>query len=589
MIKEGIAMEDNGAEVYDLLNEMFETKSNGVNPNRFTDEIRKAILSEDDKKIYDLLRKISSITIKYKKDSVEFVSSWKLYPEEKYFSVDDLDESEYLALQSMNYVQLPKLLCVLVTEILWKYKKDFKVVDPMLGAYYGLYMEKKDTSKWLIALKYIKRAIIMSAKTRKNEKNQYYKNMLFEQIKISDKINRDLFAFEGIDFLINQGWNKMEDFVPMLDSVIEMQPNKIRKVERAYELKKKIYIKMNKKKKEIMSVNNTLADYYIQKAKELDEKNIQSIFNKEEYLKRAIELYRNNGKPDRAKDLMKELLMVQKEMSKFMSPIFITFDKSEIEERFENLDFKESIKQLILYVSFYKIEDIKKSVLERVNDPLENAFGEIRNKNEKGNTLVNILPLDKNDPEKDTELLYKHMYHELSIFAEINGNVLKIIIELFNTIYDFEKDDLRFLVENNAIIPDGRKDIFLEAIYFGLKGENYLALHILAPQMENLFRYIAECAGGNMITLEANWKMQERTGNAIFDDSRLRECYDKDILFLFKGLMIEETGANIRNKIAHGIMNVKEAENGKSTFFICAVIKLLFCTQRNTSVEILRE
>lgn len=32
-------------------------KSNGVNPNRFTDEIRKAILSEDDKKIYDLLRK----------------------------------------------------------------------------------------------------------------------------------------------------------------------------------------------------------------------------------------------------------------------------------------------------------------------------------------------------------------------------------------------------------------------------------------------------------------------------------------------------------------------------------------------------
>lgn len=183
-------MEDNGAEVYDLLNEMFETKSNGVNPNRFTDEIRKAILSEDDKKIYDLLRKISSITIKYKKDSVEFVSSWKLYPEEKYFSVDDLDESEYLALQSMNYVRLPKLLCVLVTEILWKYKKDFKVVDPMLGAYYGLYMEKKDTSKWLIALKYIKRAIIMSAKTRKNEKNQYYKNMLFEQIKISDKINR---------------------------------------------------------------------------------------------------------------------------------------------------------------------------------------------------------------------------------------------------------------------------------------------------------------------------------------------------------------------------------------------------------------
>ena len=53
------------------------------------------------------------------------------------------------------------------------------------------------------------------------------------------------------------------------------------------------------------------------------------------------------------------------------------------------------------------------------------------------------------------------------------------------------------------------------------------------------------------------------------------DCYDNDIIFLFKGLLNEQSGANIRNEIAHGIMEEAKGSTGTCVYFICALIKLL--------------
>lgn len=40
------------------------------------------------------------------------------------------------------------------------------------------------------------------------------------------------------------------------------------------------------------------------------------------------------------------------------------------------------------------------------------------------------------------------------------------------------------------------------------------------------------------------------------------DCYDNDILFLFKTLLNEQSEANIRNEIAHGIIGEASASSG---------------------------
>lgn len=107
---------------------------------------------------------------------------------------------------------------------------------------------------------------------------------------------------------------------------------------------------------------------------------------------------------------------------------------------------------------------------------------------------------------------------------------------------------------------------------------NYEAIHILAPQVENLFRAIAQGAGGITVTLEKDGTSMEKVLSSILSLPELMDCYDNDILFIFRGLLNERAGANIRNEIAHGIISESACSTGACLYFGMAVIKLLSLT-----------
>ena len=114
-----------------------------------------------------------------------------------------------------------------------------------------------------------------------------------------------------------------------------------------------------------------------------------------------------------------------------------------------------------------------------------------------------------------------------------------------------------------------------QGIRLAFEGDYYAAVHILAPQAENIFRYIAKTAGALTVTLENDGSSKQKTLTSIFDLPELLDCYDNDIIFLFKGLLNEQSGTNIRNEIAHGIMEEAKGSTGICIYFICALIKLL--------------
>lgn len=80
----------------------------------------------------------------------------------------------------------------------------------------------------------------------------------------------------------------------------------------------------------------------------------------------------------------------------------------------------------------------------------------------------------------------------------------------------------------------------------------------------------------------------EKVLSSIFNLPEILDCYDNDILFLFKGLLNEQAGANIRNEIAHGIINEARCASGACLYFGAAVIKLLTYTS-SSCYEIFRD
>ena len=135
-------------------------------------------------------------------------------------------------------------------------------------------------------------------------------------------------------------------------------------------------------------------------------------------------------------------------------------------------------------------------------------------------------------------------------------------------------DDLSFLTEENAAIPNGRNEIIKFGLYLGLSGKLYATMHILLPQMEHIIRNLVTLCGDTVSFIKDSCE-EYNTLSKLFKSDKLHECYDEDIIFTFQSIMDERAGANLRNINAHGLMGPSIGNGGATLCFLSLIIKFL--------------
>lgn len=432
-------------DIYELLVDIIKKDGYKTIRGDFSDSNKERLQTQSEKDIFELIKNICSMSVKYEKDVVIFDPAMIWYDDgTRSYGPQDLRDEDYDKLENLDIEKLPTVLAARIADLLWIYRKKYKMAEKAIELYRRIFVEQFDSNRWTKCVEAIKRSLVLSAKLNKQE---------------------------------------------------------------------------------------------------LLKKDCECIYEK------ICEL---NGD----------------------DPLYLSISLIDILYEFKG----EEILMIAQCVQLYEKEDLKKRVLEESVDPISSLFG-MGYKDEKGRTIIDIPALDINDPTGNIEVLELHMHSVAKLIEEISGNTyLKWSIELLNKNHKYEKNDLKFLVEDNPIIPVGRANIILSAIYYGLKGDIYLALHILAPQTENMFRTIAEYADGTITTLKDDGSSEKKLLSKVFDMPELIECYDNDILFLLKGLLNEKAGANIRNEIAHGIMGERNGNSGCSIYFFCLFLKILSFT-----------
>lgn len=575
-------------DIYDKLKDIIEVKKHRLSAMLFTEESKQG-LDTQDMAIFDLMKNIASLTFKISDDNVEIIP-YIVTNESRSFSIDDLSDTDYDLLLSLDLEKLPLNLKARTSDILWVQKKNYNSAIVAAESYYDLFNLWFSDEDWLEALKMIKRAICISAQLKKQDLYDKYCQTVYNHIIRIDGNDADFLSIFLIRILLFQSYKDLGRIIPVIDRIINNSRDNPHKAEQAFELKSNCLNKVKKKELAIQS-NVNMADYLVDYGEKVLINDIQGPLRAQYFFGKAINTYRNNSQPEKAEKIHKRLVEIQKDIPKLMKPFTMQFDikgvVDNIKQNMTGFSFEESIVRLAQMVSFYKKDDFKKKVLEELSfsQMFTSAFI-----NSNGQTTYTLPGLDLSNPEKDPELLDNHIHHKMleheKIFGDIYGrNILAYIKDNFN----IENESLDFLLSNNFLIPEGRESIFRSAIVMALSGRYYEAIHILAPQTENVFRYIAREVGALTVTLETDGTSKEKVLSSIFDLPELIDSYDNDILFLFKGLLNEQAGANIRNEIAHGIINLYSASSGASIYFICAVIKLLVISSRECTELFLNE
>lgn len=567
--------------IYELLNRIIVNKRYSLSPNLFI-EADRTELSEEERSIFDLLKNIVSLGTKIHNDGIEFHPMFVMADGSRTFSIEDISEDDYLILHSLKLEKMPLILRALLADILWTNKKEFNAAKIAANAYWELFTFWYRDDDNVGTIDIIRRAVCISAQTKQT--------LLFEKIQgwfvdfLEEKAanNDGFFALRVMELFFGQKNFDVSIFLPVLDDLIDGNSDNIAKVEQAYKLKTECLFKL-KRKEDAIKNNNLLADYYLEFAEKIFKKDIQGALRAVNFYQKGIMLYRNNGESDKADAAHKRLVEIQKEIPKIMVPFSVELDIKgvidNLKANMEGLSFEECVIRLTQMFVFEKQEDIKKRVIEEFKDnPISHLFGKSLI-NAQGQTVLALHPLDIHDPEKDPKLMELHMYQNALEKQKVAGDIwVKNALIIIRDKFVIDKSMVEFLVKDNPIIPDGRERIFQSGLYMFLNGDYYEALHILAPQVENLFRNIAREVGGLTVTLEKDGSSMEKVLSSILSLPELVDCYDNDILFTFRGLLNEQAGANIRNEIAHGIISEYACSTGVCLYFGVAVIKLLSLT-----------
>jgi hypothetical protein len=141
--------------------------------------------------------------------------------------------------------------------------------------------------------------------------------------------------------------------------------------------------------------------------------------------------------------------------------------------------------------------------------------------------------------------------------------------------HHFTRTDFIQIVTRAGIVPMDRIQQFGTALYLGYDGDFSTALQLLSPQVENLVRRHLGNAGVATTTISADGIENERGLSALMEASEVDQIFGEDVAFEIRALFCSRLGPNLRNEVAHGMLNDATANGANALYAWWFVLRMV--------------
>lgn len=467
------------------------------------------------------------------------------------------------------------------SHIVWTITKEYSYGQIAVTGYLDNFQRLFDPEHWGRCYEKVEMAYhIAAALGKKNEPFKQVRGMIL--LKVIELEGTDpLFLSIRLLQLILQDLEREE--LPKYARIAEIlflkntdsNGDNIHLADESYSILAAIYNRM-KKDTDIKAAKERYAGYYESQArKHASRKNYSQAVD----LMKESCLLNNGVNHDKAIDLLLELETWQKlilnDMHSFTEKIDVKEIAEAMDRMFEEVTLSEAIVQFGRVATIYKVEKVKQELTQEKNNHFFSSMCKTGLLNDQGQLIQELLPIRDVSEDSDTfrKYMVRHVAEERRMFDSIPVRMAFQHLRQFGTI---SEDDLNFLVEDNAIIPDNRGEIIKEGLCLALNGKLYAAMHILLPQTENIFRHLVKMCGDSVTFLDSKNKTESyKPLSSLFKSDKLLECYDENVLFSFQSIMDDPAGENLRNLNGHGLLESDMGNGFGALYFLSMLIKLL--------------
>ena len=252
---------------------------------------------------------------------------------------------------------------------------------------------------------------------------------------------------------------------------------------------------------------------------------------------------------------------------------------SELQEHSVNhVKDKQTAFESLLYfsgVSSCNFGSIWKSTENNINNsPISSLFG-ATSVSLDGRKISSIPPLALDGNNRD-EVILKNAIKNFGIHIHlaVEGCILPAL-EQIQQEHIFPKDFLVDLCKLSDIVPEKREILVANALYQGFEWDFRSAIHLLAPQVENMVRQLLKRNGLVTTHTDPNGIENEMGLSSLVSIVGAREILGDDLWFELQAVFTDSLSANLRNEVGHGLLDDDTSNSLYSVYAWWVVLRLV--------------
>lgn len=250
---------------------------------------------------------------------------------------------------------------------------------------------------------------------------------------------------------------------------------------------------------------------------------------------------------------------------------------------------KSAQEALLAFVHVYhgaNVEELRNSALERIRQfPLQSFFSTtVMSRDGRVIAKRPAMSLGAEETEDDEIAIRAEMVRDYGILVSlvVQGDILPAL-EVLLLEHRLREVDFTALARSSPIVPKDRAVLFGKALFAGYERDFATALHLLVPQMEHLVRVHLKQAGVTTTNIDKDGIQNENGMSTLMEMPETVRVFGKDLAFELNSLFCDAFGPNLRNELAHGLLDEDELNTPFAIYAWWLALRLTFIAWWNSA------
>lgn len=496
---------------------------------------------------------------------------------------DIIDDFDLEVLNRLGTIIKNDDILARIYDIIWcSRKKDFQSALKAIDYYFNSIKILTDIDYWPASIDRIERAVIL-AKTINNRKAvDAILNYSVEQAESNTAQLNSFFSIKIAEFLSEQ--KEIETYYDRIMAICELKAKTFKekkdyhKASDYYNTLAKIchnHSKYESEKKYLV----LLAETEIEQGNEYICSEKKSYFNTVHHYQIAAEVLKKAGENEKYMETHRKLLEYQQQALTEMNTHSYQIDIGNIIEEyvklFEPLGFYDSLKTFTQTLRSPTQDQIDRHIKQQQQFIFRSLFPRAQ-LDSKGRTVAIAESTFGNEitDKAKKQMAFEYFHNHWTV---VSASLISVFLKHISAIA-FSKNDLRKFIDFNPLIEMGRENFFIDGLSAGLEYNFAESLHLLIPQIENMFRNVLY-NNGVLTTKIENGIQEDMDINQLlsYENQRneLERIFGKDIILDFEWLLVGRIGVNMRNKLAHGLLSYDECFSSPAVYLWALILKVV--------------